>query len=182
MWFQQLKGLGATALMAATLTPGGPVRADTPSPSIAECAGIQTDQARLACYDRASGRLPVAVQPPGDEFPERTAMAAPAAPLSGGDTPGAVERRTTAETSLIDKAWAFDPGSSAYDISFYNPNYLLIGNFTNRINNRPFSPVFDALEVEDQDLDTTEARFQLSFKFRMWSTDDRRWGLWAAHS
>ncbi|MFB1485830.1 MULTISPECIES: hypothetical protein [unclassified Thiocapsa] len=58
MWFQQLKGLGATALMAATLTPGGPVRADTPSPSIADCAAIQADQARLACYDRASGRLP----------------------------------------------------------------------------------------------------------------------------
>lgn len=182
MLFQQLKGLGATALMAATLTQGGPVRADPPSPSIADCAAIQADHARLACYDRASGRRPVAAQTSGGTVPERTAMAAPAEPLSGSDTPGAVESRTTAETSLIDKAWAFDPGSSAYDISFYNPNYLLIGNYTNRINNRPFSPLFDALEADEQDLDNTEARFQLSFKFRVWSTDNRRFGVWAAYS
>jgi hypothetical protein len=43
MLFRRLEGLGATALMAATLTQGGPVRADAPLPSIAECAGIQAD-------------------------------------------------------------------------------------------------------------------------------------------
>jgi phospholipase A1 len=182
MLFRQFKGLGATTLMAATLTQGGPVCADAPPPSIAACAAIQTDQARLACYDRASGRSPVAVQAARDAAPERTAMAAPPAPDAGGVAPVTIESRPPTETSLIDKAWAFDPRSNAYDIRFYNPNYLLVGNYTSRINNRPFSPLFDALEGDEQDLDNTEARFQLSFKFRMWTTDDRRWGLWAAYS
>ena len=182
MLFQRLKWLGATALMGATLTQVVPAHADTPSPSIADCAAIQTDQARLACYDRASVRLPVAAQTSGGTIPERTAMSAPAAPLTVADTPSAVESRNPTETSLIDKAWAFDPGSSAYDISFYNPNYLLVGNDTRRINNRPFSPLFDALETEDQELDNDEVRFQLSFKFRVWTTDERRRWVWAAYS
>ena len=32
------------------------------------------------------------------------------------------------------------------------------------------------------ELDSTEAAFQLSFKFRLWTTDDRRWGAWAAYT
>ncbi|WP_296698837.1 hypothetical protein [Thiocapsa sp. UBA6158] len=96
MLFQQLKWLGATALMAAMLTQVVPARADTPSPSIAECAAIQTDQARLACDDRASGRLPVVAQTSGGTIPERTAMSAPAAPLTVADTPSALESRTPA--------------------------------------------------------------------------------------
>ncbi len=185
--FSTAKGSGMPApavglLFAFGLASGGASFAQGSPPSIADCAAIQTDQARLACYDRASGRLPVAAQTSGGTVPERTAMVAPAAPESEGAAPGGVGRRTPAETSLIDKAWAFDPGSSAYDISFYNPNYLLIGNYTSRINNRPFSPLFDALEADEQDLDNTEARFQLSFKFRVWTTDDRRWGVWAAYS
>ncbi len=144
--FSTAKGLGmpssaAGLLFALGLAQGGVACAQGSPSSIADCAAIQADQARLACYDRASGRLPVVAQTSGDAVPERTAMAAPAAPLSGGDTPSAVASRTPTETSLIDKAWAFDPGSNPFDISPYNPNYLLIGNFTNRINNRPFSPV-----------------------------------------
>ena len=41
MLFQRLKWLGATALMGATLTQVVPAHADTPSPSIADCAAIQ---------------------------------------------------------------------------------------------------------------------------------------------
>ena len=31
-------------------------------------------------------------------------------------------------------------------------------------------------------LDPTEAKFQISFKLRLWTTDDRRWGVWAAYT
>jgi phospholipase A1 len=31
-------------------------------------------------------------------------------------------------------------------------------------------------------LDRTEAKFQFSFKGRLWTTDDRRWGVWAAYT
>jgi phospholipase A1 len=32
------------------------------------------------------------------------------------------------------------------------------------------------------ELDSVEAKFQLSFKGRLWTTDDRRWGVWGAYT
>jgi phospholipase A1 len=176
------KQVGAIALAAVALVQGSLVLAQGAPPSIADCAAIPNDQARLACYDRASGRLSVTAPQPRDEDAERIAMTAPPSPTSEGGKARAVRLEAGSDASLMDTAWAFDPGSSRYDISLYNPNYLLIGNYSTRTNERPFTPLFDALEVEDQNLDSAEARFQLSFKFRMWTTDDRRWGLWAAYT
>jgi phospholipase A1/A2 len=176
------KRVGAVALVAVALVQGGLVFAQGSPPSIADCAAIQTDQARLACYDRASGRLS-AIPTQGDfGGADRTVMTAPPTPMPEPGEPPAAVLRASAETSMIDKAWAREPGSERYNISFYRPNYLLIGNYTNNINSRPFSPIFTALEGEEQDLDSTEARFQISFKFRAWASDDRRWGIWAAYT
>jgi len=176
------KRVGAIALAAVALAQGGLVFAHGSPPSIADCTAIQNDQARLACYDRASGRLS-ATPPQGDSGgAERTAMTAPPAPLPEPGEPPAAVLQASAKTSLIDNAWALEPGSDRYNISLYRPNYLLIGNYTNSINSRPFSPIFTALDGEEQDLDSTEARFQISFKFRAWASDDRRWGIWAAYT
>lgn len=165
-------------LCGAILGLMGTAAVASPSPDLGECTVIQSDQARLECYDRVAGRAPAASTQPLAQSVERTAMAAPAAPNTG------VVRAATddASPSLIQRAWALTPDSERYAIGFYQPNYLLVANYTDRINKRPFSPLFSALEVEEQDLDQTEARFQLSFKFRVLATDDHRWGVWAAYS
>ena len=88
-----------------------------------------------------------------------------------------------ANASMFDKAWAFDPSSPRYDISLYAPNYFLFGRYTTDLNTAPFDPLVDGGVFEPgTELDATEAAFQFSFKFRLWTTDDRRWGAWAAYT
>ena len=84
---------------------------------------------------------------------------------------------------MYDKAWSFDPSTPRYDISLYAPNYFLFGRYTTDLNTAPFDPlVGGGVLAPGTTLDSTEAAFQLSFKFRLWTTDDRRWGAWAAYT
>ena len=85
------------------------------------------------------------------------------------------------QASMIDTAWDFNPVSPRYDIRFYHDNYFLFGRYTNHVNVAPYVPIFEAAG-EPVHLDSTEAKFQLSFKGRLWTTDDRRWGVWAAYT
>jgi phospholipase A1 len=84
---------------------------------------------------------------------------------------------------MYDRAWGFDPSSSRYDVSLYAPNYFLVGRYTTDLNTAPFDPLVDGGLLKDgTELDDVEAAFQLSFKFRLWTTDDRRVGVWAAYT
>lgn len=149
---------------------------------MADCAVIASDSERLACYDRLSGR---AARPSPEVKKEAAATPAPA-PASPVAEPSAVARAApepSGSGSMFDKAWAFDPSSGRYDISLYAPNYFLIGRYTTALNTAPFDPLLGgALLSEGTELDSTEAAFQISFKFRLWTTDDRRWGVWAAYT
>ena len=85
--------------------------------------------------------------------------------------------------SMFDKAWAFDPSSPRYDVSLYAPNYFLVGRYTTDLNTAPYDPLVGGGLLEPgTELDAIEAAFQLSFKFRLWTTDDRRWGAWVAYT
>jgi phospholipase A1 len=158
-----------TLLLVAAGLPGAGLAQGTPS--IAECAAISVDSERLACYDRASGRVvaPPAVDTPVAATPPAAATAQPAA--------GALR----APASLIDTAWGFDPNSDRYAIDLYNQNYLLIARYTDNLNSAPYASLFQAAG-QPENLDDTEAKFQISFKMRLWTTDDRRWGVWAAYT
>ena len=161
--------LAMPTLVSAQVTP----------PSIAECAAIASDSERLACYDRLSGR---AARPSPEMKTEAAATPAPAAPAA---EPAAVARAVpepTGSGSMFDKAWAFDPSGGRYDISLYAPNYFLFARYTTSLNTAPFDPLIGSIIKPGTELDDTEAAFQLSFKFRMWTTDDRRWGVWAAYT
>jgi phospholipase A1/A2 len=167
----------SVALLGAILGMGGQAAAQTVAPSMASCAAIAADQERLACYDRASGRLAA-----GQPEPEHLPMTAPAAP--GGAFAGTAQALTAkpAEPSIIDSAWGFEPDSDRYSIQLYRPNYLLLASYSTRPNEAPFAVLFDALEHPDGELKSTEAEFQLSFKARLWTTDNRRFGVWAAYT
>jgi phospholipase A1 len=166
--------LGAALIATPTLAP-----AQVTASALAECAAIGGDSERLACFDRLSGR---AERP----APETKKDAAPAAATS---TSGADATTSTVAApapggsgSMYDKAWSFDPSSPRYDISLYAPNYFLLGHYTTALNTAPFYPLVGGVLAPGTELDSTEAAFQISFKFRLWTTDDRRWGAWAAYT
>jgi len=121
--------------------------------ALATCKNITVESERLACYDRLSGFAP----PPAPDGP------------------------APARRSLIDEAWAFGPDANRYALRYYRPNYILVARYTDDVNQEPFSPLFDAAE-SDEELDDIEARFQLSFKNRIWASEDYRWGLWVAYT
>ena len=164
--------LSAAASIAAMLVAAGPALAQSTPKSLAECAGIVVDSDRLACYDRAAGRP--SAPPAADKAPAESApvVADKPAPSAGG---------LRADPSLIDAAWGFDKGSNPYIIDLYNQNYLLAARWTDHVNTAPYQPIFQAAG-KSENLDNTEAKFQISFKLRLWTTDDRRWGVWAAYT
>lgn len=165
-------------LIAAAIVIGSvigvPLLAHATPSGGADCSAIKADRARLACYDQASRQGTVAKPAPA------RASLAPPQPVPEPSDPSAAT--VAAPVSLIDAAWGFDPASTRYTITLYRPNYLLFGRYTNSVNEQPSSSVFDSSAVEHQDLDPVEARFQISFKARLWTTDDRRWGLWAGYT
>jgi phospholipase A1 len=176
-----LLGLGlaliGTPLEAAPGEPADP--AMNPS-AIAGCAAISADRERLACYDRLSGRPQAAAPTSGPTSADRTAMSAPLAPDSAA--PESAPTPDGRDDSLIDSAWGFDPDSSRYSIALYRPNYLQLASYSSRPNDAPFEVLVNALENPDAELNSTEAEFQLSFKTRLWATENRRFGVWAAYT
>ena len=169
--------VGALFLVAAS--SAGAALAQTSPSSVADCRGIAASMERLACYDAVSGRAGDA--PKGAAGAPAAASAASTASVETKRADSDVVARPTA-TSMIDTAWGFDPASPPYDIRFYNANYLLFGRYSDNVNNSPFSPLVQASGREQLDLNSTEAKFQISFKARVWTSDDRRWGLWAAYT
>ncbi len=160
--------LGATLLAAPAWA-----LAQTAPAALADCAAIASDRDRLACFDRLAGRAP-----PPAAAPRQDKAAAPVA----GPSPAAAPP-SASSGSMIDRAWSFDRASPRYDISLYAPNYFLFGRYTTDLNRAPFEPLVGTGLLEPgTELDSTEAAFQLSFKFRMWATDDRRFGAWVAYT
>jgi phospholipase A1 len=126
------------------------------------CRHIVANVERLACYDSENSLL------------ETTAIPAPAAIQP---TPKLVA--TVSPHSIIDTAWGFDPASDRYSLGMYHSNYLLFGRYSDRPNDAPYQVLHADSHVN---LDKVEAKFQLSLKARLWTTDDHRWGVWSAYT
>jgi phospholipase A1 len=173
------RGFVATVLLGtALLWMPARAQAQAAMPTLAECAAIGSDSERLACFDRLSGRAtrPAAV-------PKQDAAPTPAAAGSEALPATVAASAPAGRGSMYDKAWSFDPSSPRYDISLYAPNYFLFGRYTTDLNTAPFDPlVGGGVLAPGTELDSIEAAFQVSFKFRLWATDDRRWGAWAAYT
>jgi phospholipase A1/A2 len=176
----RVRPLAAAVLLGLALT-GDTLAQSGASADLAACASIASDQARLECYDRTSGRTaasPAAV--PGPE-PPRSAMNPPAVPKSGQPDPTPAIS-VAAPDSRIDAAWGFEPDSSRYLITLHRPNFIQLARYSDRPNDAPFEELFDALGTNDAERQSTEAEFQISFKARLWASEDRRLGVWAAYT
>lgn len=161
-------GLRIGVLVLAAAGSAGTSFAQAPPATIDQCRGIVANGERLACYDALAGRAGDARRDPAQ------AVATESARTDNGVT-------TAVRLSMIDEAWGFDPASAPYEIRFHRANYLLFGRYSDNVNSAPFSPFFQG-GMEQNDLSSTEAKFQFSFKARLWTTDDRRWGVWAAYT
>ena len=172
--------LPLTALASLAWLGSGQALAQATAPGISACANIVTDAERLACYDRVSGRH---AEPPPAATSSMEAIPA-AVPTTAASTDPATQSAVgeTPQVSLIDNAWAFDPDASRYTIRVYRPNYLKVATYTDNPNEAPFKVLFDALNNPGAELDSTEAEFQISFKARIWATEDKRFGIWAAYT
>jgi len=141
-----------------------------------QCHDLSDGAQRLACYDRLSGHVAKA---PGIDPAEANAAA-----IGQAVKEQAMASRALREDppSILDAAWRLSDDADRYPISMYHANYVLPLRYTDDVNNKPFSPLFDAANIPDQNLDSAEAKFQLSLKARLWATDDRSWGLWLAYT
>lgn len=140
----------------------------------AQCLGIQNVDERLACFDAAIGAAVRGQEPRALVAAESPAPAEPA-PAASDD------RAAAAPASLIDTAWGFLPDSRAAYVRLHQANYFLPVRYTSDVNEAPYAPLFDAFD-EEAEFENVEAKFQLSFKGRLLTTDDRRWGLWFAYT
>lgn len=161
-----------------------PVHAQATRPADA-CVAIESDAARLACYDQALGRQ------------TRSAQQADAAAALARERKASSERAATAtlprrerarralsdlfaedagpadpalanagKGSLLDSRWelARDSKLGIFNFRAYKPVYLFPAFWSSQPNTRPFSPNPDNTSGEGLDLDALESKFQISFK------------------
>lgn len=155
-------------ILAGAFVGPGAAGAETPG---AKCLAIKDMVERLACFDVAIG---AAVQQDAPAMSQSPVVPGPVAETAAAATPPVV-------ASLIDTTWGFLPDSKPAYLRLHQPNYLLFGRYTTDANSAPYEPYFDALG-EEFELEDVEAKFQLSLKGRLLTTDDHRWGLWFAYT
>ncbi len=129
---------------------------------VAECAAIDDDDDRLACYDAAVGREPrqqadaaLGVAPPGTPEPE-----------------GSFAQRVEEEKEEANNPWVIIP---------HHRNYLLPVTYNSKFNEESWS-----LLRPEADPDDVEAKFQVSFKALIWDhplgEGTQLWGAYTQES
>jgi phospholipase A1 len=169
----------AAGFLGAILVAAAPFAGAAAAVPGSECLSIPGESARLACFDRTIGEA--AREADKAEAPAATAAAAPAKAQVAGSTEASAAAPEVKPPSLLDAAWGFLPDSRKAYVRLHEPNYLLFARYTTDVNRGPYEPLFDAF-AEDYDFEDVEAKFQISFKGRLATTEDRRWGLWFAYT
>ena len=168
----------AAGFLGAVLVAAAPLAGAAAAVPGAECLSIPGESARLACFDRAIGE---AAQAAGKADAAGEAPAGRPATTAAASVPESGAAAEIARPSLIDTAWGFLPDSRKAYVRLHEPNYLLFARYTNDVNRGPYEPLFDAF-AEDYDFENVEAKFQVSIKGRLATTEDHRWGLWFAYT
>jgi phospholipase A1 len=157
-----------SVLAAATLALLPAAGSAMDAAALARCKAITDPALRLACYDAAME----SALPRSETSPEARAILL--------DSPEPEAR------SLIGDRWGLgaSPEDSRFDLRAHRPSYFLIGRYSDAPNRLPTSPSKPAL-AEPLDIQDTEAKFQLSFKFKL-ADFGRELGMplsiWAAYT
>jgi len=126
---------------------------------LAACAAIADPTARLACFDDLAAE---AAAPVGPQI-SSTAVA----PTSAAEPQKPLERRRAREATLLD---------NPFSLTAYRPNYILPVTYNSKKNVEAFRSAFPDIGMDD-----VEAKFQISFKAKLWDISER-WNLWAAYT
>jgi phospholipase A1 len=166
---EPMKPWSAAACIALGLVSAPPARAQNPDPiDIRACKAIETDSQRLACYDHATHR-----DDPSAAAQEDSAGASrddifghEAGKQAAAEQDGTVAPRH----SLLDSRWELSPESKlgTFNIRSYQPIYIMPLFATSDRNETPHSPNPNNNAQSSEQLDTIEAKFQLSFKTKIW--------------
>ena len=159
--------------------------APTPTATPAGCAAVDSDAARLACYDRLFGRNAPATAE-ADAAAQQAAQALreqrQASRLSQGEeklrtrvgdifrpAPDDSVLANAGRGSLLDSRWelAEDSKLGPFQLRAYKPVYLLPAFWTSDKNQMPQSPNPANSVTTPQVLDSTELKFQISFKTKI---------------
>ncbi len=159
--------------------------APTPTATPAGCAAVDSDAARLACYDRLFGRNAQATAE-ADAAAQQAAQSLreqrQASRLSQGEenlrarvgdifrpAPDDSALANAGRGSLLDSRWelAEDSKLGPFQLRAYKPVYLLPAFWTSDKNQMPQSPNPANSVTTPQVLDSTELKFQISFKTKI---------------
>ncbi len=179
-----------TAMALATASLPAVAQEAAPVPASPEaCALVDTDAARLACYDTLFGRNPEVTQAAdaaataAKQERREERQAARSADTEAPATERVKQRigevfrndgheqalANAGKGSLLDSRWelAQDSKLGAFQLRAYKPVYLLPAFWTSDKNQRPQSPNPANTVTTAQPLDSTELKFQLSFKTKV---------------
>lgn len=128
-----------------------------------DCTKVDAPAERLACYDRQAGRK---------------AQTEAGVLMAAQPTPP----KTPAERSPLGDRWAIGQGNALLDIRPHEPMYIQVARYSDSVNQRPGSPTRPSGPI-DLGVEDVEAKFQLSFKFRV-AEFDNPWlpNLWAGYT
>jgi phospholipase A1 len=178
-------GRALLALLASGAV--APAIAQAPPAGAEACASVESDAARLACYDAAFGRLHRDVRQadlaasqaeqqrqsqPAQPTPSSPGTRAPRAESDlyrsehGGSEAGLADAVANAgKGSLLDSRWELAKGSKLGTFNFraYKPVYLLPALWSSAPNEHPASSNPE-VPAATQSLDSVETEFQISFK------------------
>jgi len=150
-----LSKLRLAAVLCVLSSAAGGAAAET----LVECAKIAADGDRLACFDRlAAAALTADAAPRIEETPLSAATR---------ETEMVVDTRFSRESSVLD---------NPFGLTAFKPNYILPMTYNRSKNVAPFRAAFPDIGMDD-----VEAKFQISFKAKLWDINDRL-TLWAGYT
>ncbi len=139
------------------------------------CVALESNSDRLACYDKIfktpTISAPVIVS---EQRAAQDIQVAKAEPTTLKEKIGQTAEnlftihgdKIDPNTSLLDSRWELSPESKlgTWNIRAYQPVYVLPAFWTSNKNEMPHSPNPQNTVTEDQNLTSTEAKFQISLK------------------
>tara|TARA_R110001599_G_scaffold353881_1_gene602066 strand:+ start:47574 stop:48605 length:1032 start_codon:yes stop_codon:yes gene_type:complete len=163
MYAEEGKPMKHLVIFTAALTAGSSMAAgDT---SLADCAALSDDKARLSCYDALAGRS----KPPADDSLWRETTVAATADTTESEEAEFISPRLEEEQENANNRFVIIP---------YQRNYLLPITYNTNINEEAWG-----IAYPDTAMDKAEVKFQISMKAIIWQDIfGKDMDLWGAYT